>query len=78
MVKVTEPEWRTELDRLRGRPQIKEFTPEQVEFLRYARESENPVSWTGIAKLWKEQGWTELKEGALRRRYLTEIEEGTP
>jgi len=52
---------------------LKGLTKEQQEFLVLCRHHDNPVPYPSMVKLWKQAGWGNIKENALRRR-LQEIE----
>ena len=67
---ISRDEWRVELDKCRP-TKAGALTPDQIEFLNYARKDDAPVSWVGIRKIWIEKmGWPEISVKTIQQKYL--------
>ena len=64
---ITEEEWKNELDDLRAGK--RDFTPERLAILAFARRKPNPVTWEKIEKFWEQRGW----RSGYRLRFMEEL-----
>ena len=68
--KITESEWRAELDRCRPH-KIPDFTAEQWAAIEYARETKPEVMWKDIVAFLKRRYNITIAINTLRNRYET-------
>ena len=62
MTKITEDEWRAEIDKfhkeiIKNNQTRYSFTDEQIEYIKYCRAKDPPISFKNIAILFNKRGW---------------------
>lgn len=50
-----------------------DMTDEQFRLVHYARTGDKTVSYTDLARYWKEKKWGDIKAGTIRERYTREL-----
>ena len=65
MKDISNEDWRTAIDSMRPF----KFTKEMIEFIQYAKESDNPLSFTQLTPLFNKRFGTDFKSKLLSSRY---------